>query len=139
LEPDVAIEADVRFAGPATPVVVMRNLDVVLVALALVPALALGAPVLGCVLGAGGWVLQRMIAAFDRRWTGRLSDPLKRLTVNLFEAFGRIWLLVGVIVVAAVVGGRPDGRAATLMIFGAYSIAFVIRLVSGPPRPGAVK
>jgi hypothetical protein len=38
-----------------------------------------------------------------------------------------------------VVGGRPDGRAATLMIFGAYSVAFVIRLLSGPPRAGAAK
>jgi ABC-type methionine transport system permease subunit len=98
-----------------------------------VPALMLGAPALGFVLGACGWVLQRMLAVIDRRWTSKATDPVRELVMNLFEAFGRIWLLAGVIVLAALLGKRPDGLTAAVVIIGAYSVAFVIRLLSGPP------
>ncbi len=119
--------------------VVLRYLDVVLVVVATVPALALGAPALGFAFGAGGWVLQRVIGEVDRRWTGKAATPLKQLGMNLFEGFARIWLLAGVIVIAAVVGGRRDGLTASLVIFGAYSVAFAIKVISGPPRRTAVR
>lgn len=104
--------------------------DIALVVLSMVPALLLGAPKLGYVLGAGGWVVQRLIATIDKRWTRRLVNPYNRICVGLFEAFGRIWLLAGVIVLAAVAGGRPDGLTAALIIFGAYSIALVSNIVT---------
>ena len=103
------------------------------------PALALGAPVLGYVVGAGGWILQRVIAETDRRWIRKVAEPRKQLGVSLFEAFGRIWLLAGVIIVAGVVGGREDGLTAALVIFGAYSVAFAIKVITGPPRRRAVQ
>jgi hypothetical protein len=116
----------------------LRYLDVALVVIAVAPALALGAPVLGFAAGAGGWVLQRVIAETDRRWTRKVTEPLKQLGITLFEAFARIWLLAGVIVIAAVAGGRRDGLTASLVIFGAYSVAFAIKLITGPPRRRAV-
>jgi hypothetical protein len=116
--------------------VVLRYLDVALVAIAAGPALALGAPAFGYALGAATWILQRIIAVTDRRLMARKgTDPRKQLGVNLIEAFGRIWLLAGAIIVAGVAGGRADGLTAALVIIGAYSVAFVIRLASGPP-PG---
>ncbi|HXW79081.1 MAG TPA: hypothetical protein VEJ84_06255 [Acidimicrobiales bacterium] len=116
----------------------LRYLDVVLVVLATGPALALGAPVLGYVVAAGGWILQRALAETDRRWIQRLPEPRQQLGISLFEAFGRIWLLAGVIIVAAVIGGRADGLTAALVIFGAYSVAFAIRVITGPPGRRAV-
>jgi hypothetical protein len=118
-----------------SPVVsgMLGYLDVVLVVIALAPALALGAPRIGFSLGVGGWLLQRVVAKADRHWTRKVSAPVKRLGVDLFEAFGRIWLLAGVIVLADVAGGRRNGLTAALVIFGAYSVAFVIRVISGPP------
>jgi hypothetical protein len=119
--------------------VVLRFLDVVVVVIALAPALALGAPALGLAFGAGGWVLQRVIAEADRRWLGKVTKPLHQLGVNLFEGFARIWLLAGVIVVAAVVGGRRDGLTCSLVIFGAYSVALAVKLLTGPPRRRVVQ
>jgi hypothetical protein len=117
--------------------VVLRYMDVVLVALAAIPALALGAPVLGYAGGGGAWIVQRIIAAQDSRWI-KANEPRKQLAFNLLEAFGRIWLLAGAIVAAGLAGGRADGLTAALVIFGAYSVAFLIRVLSGPPRrPGA--
>ncbi len=69
----------------------------------------------------------------DRRLTARIEDSLRRAGVRSAEGFGRIWLLAGAIIVAAVAGGRKDGLAAAIIICAAYSVAFVIRLMSGPP------
>jgi hypothetical protein len=111
---------------------VLRHLDVVLVLLATPVALALGAPTLGFVVGAAAWLGQRVLAQLDRRWIRRAAAPRTRLGLNLFEAFGRIWLLAGAIVAAGVIGGRADGLTAALTIFGAYSAAFAVKVIDGP-------
>jgi len=116
---------------------VLRYLDVVLVVVAAAPALALGAPVFGYVIGAAGWILQRVVAVTDSRLISRVAEPRKQIGINLFEAFGRIWLLAGAIVIAGVAGQRSDGLTAAVVIFGAYSIAFAIRVMSGPPQTGS--
>jgi len=114
----------------------LRYLDVAVVAVAAIPALVLGAPVFGYAVGAAGWILQRIIAATDRRLVRRAgASPRQQVGFNLFEAFGRIWLLAGAIVIAGAAGGRADGLTAALLIFAAYSIAFAVRLLSGPPPP----
>ncbi|MGP0102966.1 MAG: hypothetical protein ACLPUT_15275 [Solirubrobacteraceae bacterium] len=112
---------------------ILRYLDVVLVVLAAPVVLALGAPVLGYAVGAAVWVVQRALAQLDRRWVSRAAEPRTQLGLNLFEAFGRIWLLAGAIVAAGVIGGRADGLTAAVTIFGAYTVAFAIRVLSGPP------
>jgi hypothetical protein len=129
---EAAVDAGQRRAA-GFPVLVLRYLDVIVAVIAAIVAIALGAPVLGCALGAGCWILQRGIQAVDRRWAREMSSPRAALGISLFERFGRIWLLAGAIVVAGVAGGRKDGLAAALIIFGAYTIRFVIGLVSGPP------
>jgi hypothetical protein len=133
----LAVDAEADFAKRAPAL--LRYLDVVLVAIAMAPALVLGAPVLGYTVAAGGWILQRGIAETDRRWIRRVAEPRKQLGVSLFEAFGRIWLLAAVIIVAALAGGREDGLTAALVIFGAYSVAFVVRVITGPPQRRAVQ
>jgi hypothetical protein len=111
----------------------VRYLDVALVVLVAIPVLVYGAPALGFLIGAGVWLAQRVLAHADRRWIKRAREPRTQLGLNLFEAFGRIWLLAGAIVVAGVVGGRADGLTAGLTICGAYTVAFAIRVLTGPP------
>ena len=136
----MAIEAAVgagqrRVAG--FHMLTLRYLDVVVAVIAAIAAIALGAPILGCALGGGGWLLQRLVQVIDRNWARRLREPRAQLGVSLFERFGRIWLLAGAIVVAGVAGGRKDGLAAALIIFCAYTVRFVIGLIQGPPAPPA--
>ena len=111
----------------------LQYLDVPLVVIGAIVAMLLGAPALGCTVGALGWVLQRGVQLIDRRLTARIEDSLRRAGVRSAEGFGRIWLLAGAIIVAAVAGGRKDGLAAAIIICAAYSVALVIRLMSGPP------
>jgi hypothetical protein len=120
--------------------VVVRYLDIVLVAVGAAPAIALGAPALGYLVGGGAWILTRIIALTDRRLMRKATtDEHRQLIFNLFEPFARIWLLAGAIVVSGVAGGRADGLTAAIVIFAAYSIAFTVRLMSGPPPPRAVQ
>ncbi len=59
-----------REGGPSArpTLAVGRYLDVLLVAVATPVVLVLGAPVLGCVIGAVAWLGQRLLAQLDRRW-----------------------------------------------------------------------
>lgn len=84
-------------------------------------------------------MIQRIIAVLDRRLVGKAAELRRQLGLSLFEAFGRIWLLAGAIVVAGVAGGRADGLSAALTIFGAYSVAFAIKVLTGPPQRKAVR
>lgn len=111
----------------------LRHLDLILVAVAVPVTLALGAPAVGIVVSAAAWILQYLVARGARLWISRQGSNA-RFGLNLLDGFGRIWLLAGAIVLAAVIGGRSDGLAAALMIFGAYSVAFAVRLVSGRPQ-----
>jgi hypothetical protein len=115
------------------PMVILRYFDIVLVALAAAPAVALGASSVGYAIGAAGWILQRVVAETDKRLLRRVTEPRKQLAFNLFEAFGRIWLMAAAIIAAGLVG-RAQGLTAALVIFGAYSMFFVIRVISGPPQ-----
>jgi hypothetical protein len=130
---DAAARVTQRRAAAGPSMVILRHLDVVLVAVGAAVAIAVGAPALGCAVGAGGWILQSVIAIVDTRWTRASRDPGQQVGVAFVERFGRIWLLAGAIVVAGVVGGRANGLAAALAIFFAYSIAFAITIASGPP------
>jgi len=121
-------------SGPVA--LVLHNLDLVLLALALAPALALGAPSLGLLVGVGAWALQRVLQHANHRLVSRATRVQPRFGLNLVEAFGRIWLLAGAIVLAGVVGGRAAGLTAALVIFFAYSVAFALRLIQG--RPGGL-
>jgi hypothetical protein len=112
-----------------------KFLDVPFVVIGAIIALVLGAPALGVIVGAAGWILQRVIQITDRRLTARVEDSLRRAGIRSAEAFGRIWLLAGAIIVAAVAGGRRDGLAAAILIFAAYTVAFGQRIINGPPAP----
>jgi hypothetical protein len=110
-----------------------KFLDVPLVVVGAIIALVLGAPALGVIVSAIGWILQRVLQVTDRRFIRKLHDPVKQTGATVTESFGRIWLLAGAIIISGVAGGRKDGLAAAILIFAAYSVAFAIRLVSGPP------
>jgi hypothetical protein len=111
-----------------------RNFDLVFVVLGTAVALALRAPALGVLVGAAGWLVQRVLAMADRRLIVRAAEPGSRLGLNFADAFARIWVLAGAIVIAAAVGGRRDGLAAAVLIFATYSLAFALRLGRGRPE-----
>ena len=135
---DVARLPAVSGAGTFDLGDVWRYLDVVLVLLAIPVGLALGAPALGVIVGAVAWVAQRVLQHADSRLIRRARERRDlALGVNLVEAFGRIWLLAGAIILAGAAGHRSDGLAAALVIAISFSIAFAVRIARGRPQGGA--
>jgi hypothetical protein len=107
------------------------NLDLILLVPGVALALALGAPAFGVLVGAGAWLLQRVVAVADRRAIVRTAEPGSRLGLNFIDAFARIWLLAVGIIVAGAAGSRHDGLAAALVILAGYSVAFAVRIARG--------
>ena len=113
-----------------------HNFDLVVMPIGVALALALGGPAFGLLAGAGGWLLQRALAVVNRRLIKHAAAPGSRLGLDFIEAFGRMWLLAGTIVLAGAAGHRADGLAAALVIAISYSIAFAVRIARGRPQEG---
>jgi hypothetical protein len=136
--PKLVVPVAAQTASGSRNLSLLRFLDVAVIVVAAIPALALGAPVFGYVLGAGVWIVQRVAQFFDSRLLkGRYDDPVRLTLMTLAESFGRIWLLIAAIIVAAVVGNHSDGLTCALVILAAYTISFVLRLVDGVSQSAA--
>ena len=104
---------------------VLVYLDVVLVLIAAVPVLALGAPALGYCVGGGAWILGRVGSVILERHIAQVTELRRRLALGVISSMVRVWLLATAIVIVGVAGSRADGLTAALVIFGAFSVYFV--------------
>ncbi len=105
--------------------VVLVYLDVILVLIAAIPVLALGAPALGYSVGGGAWILGRLGSALLERHIQQVTELRRRLALGVASSMARVWLLATAIVIVGVAGSRRDGLTAALVIFGAFSVYFV--------------
>lgn len=99
-------------------------LDIVLVLIAAVPALALGAPALGYTVGAAAWIIQRVAAVGVEKRLATVKDLRRRLGLGVTSSMLRVWMLAVTIMVVGVAATRADGLTAALVIFGAFSLYF---------------
>jgi hypothetical protein len=113
----------------------LKYLDIVLVVLVGIPAVALGAPELGYVVGAGAWIVQRFTAVALETHVATLSDQRRRLGISLASAMGRVWLMAIAIMVVGVTAERADGLTAALVIFAAFSFTFARTAFAHMTRP----
>jgi hypothetical protein len=102
----------------------LTYLDIVLVVLVGIPAVALGVPELGYAVGAGAWIVQRLSAVALEKRIATLSDQRRRLGISLASSMGRVWLMAAAIMVVGVTATRADGLTAALVIFAAFSFTF---------------
>ncbi|MDX8151426.1 hypothetical protein SK069_07475 [Patulibacter brassicae] len=108
----------------------LRFLDVVLVVLTLPVILLLGAPVGGCLIGAGVWVAQRAIAELAVRKAQSIGDVRSAVKINVAALLGRAWLVTVGVVVAGVGIGDDHGAAAALTVLAAFTAYLALSLVS---------
>ncbi len=130
-----SLDAPPARAGGA--LVMAHNFDLVVLVLGVAVAIALGGPVFGLLAGGVAWLLSRTLAIVNRALIDRNVQPGSRLGPDFIEAFARIWLLAGAIILAGAAGHREDGLAAALVIAISYSLAFAARIARGRPAGGA--
>jgi hypothetical protein len=105
-------------------------LDIVVVLIGTVVALALGAPAVGLVAGAAAWIVLRFAQIAMDKQLVNVYDLSRRLGLGVAFSMLRVWLLATVIIVCGLAVSREDGLTAALIIFGAFSVNFLRNAVS---------
>jgi hypothetical protein len=100
-------------------------LDVILVLLAALVALAAGAPSVGIVVGAIAWVGGRVGSAVAEKRIAAMEDFRRQIGFGVVSSMLRVWLLACTIIALGIAASREDALAAALLIFGAFSVYFV--------------
>ncbi len=115
----------------ADPLAPVRYLDVVLVVLAAPFVILLDLPVLGYAVGAGAWIVQRVIeAALDH--AGRRSDAKREIGLKFASMIARTWIVGIAILVVGTAGEREDGFTAAVLCLAAYTVHLATALVLRP-------
>jgi len=122
------------------PLVLFRWLDVILVVLAAPFVILTGLPVLGYVVGATAWILNRLIGVFVERTAARQQDVRRAVGLNLGALIARSWLVGLTILAVGLAGEREDGLMAAVLLLAAFTLYFVTSLLLRPheretPRP----
>jgi hypothetical protein len=114
------------------PLIVIRYLDVLLVVLAAPFVVLTGLPVLGYVVGAIVWVVQRVIGvAVEERIRSR-KDIRAVVGLGLGASLGRAWLVGLTILVVGLAGEREDGVMAAVLVLAVYTVYLVTSLILRP-------
>jgi hypothetical protein len=116
----------------ADPLALFRWLDVVLVVLAAPFVVLTGLPVLGYVVGAGVWVLNRVAGAAVERYARRRGDVRTAVGLNLAALIARAWLVGLAVLAVGLAGEREDGLMAAVLLLGAFTLYFATSVLLRP-------
>jgi hypothetical protein len=115
----------------ADPLAPVRYLDVVLIVLAAPFVVLLGLPVLGYAVGAGVWIVQRVLEAALEH-ASRRSDVRRAIGLKVGSMVGRTWLMGIGIVAVGLAAEREDGFTAALVCLAAYTVHLATTLILRP-------
>ena len=119
---------------------VLKNLDLVLLALALVLFLVVpDLPILGWVTGAVIWGLWRGIGEWAERRVATASTPRATAGIAAGSMVGRGWLLGLILLGAGLAAGEDVGLSAAILVFVLFTVhfSFKVLLRSTEPQPPA--
>jgi hypothetical protein len=111
------------------PAAALRFLDVGLIILALPFVVVAGLPVLGYVVGAGAWILQRIAGELVERRARAADDPRTEIGLTVGSIIARAWVVGLAIVAVGTAGSRDDGAMAAATILAAFSIYFAMNVL----------
>ena len=121
--------------------VLLRYLDVCLVAATAPFVLAAGLPMFGYALGAGAWLLTRAGVALAQDRARRAGDPRLRAGLIVAGLMSRVWIAALAVIVARYAGGKTDAIVAAAVLLGAFTVYLVMSFVLGNdpigPAPSA--
>jgi hypothetical protein len=119
-------------SGGFDALIIFRYLDVWLVILAAPFVVLLGAPVLGYVVGAVAWIVQRFAAVAIERRAARAEDVKTALGLNMGSLVLRAWLIGLTILAVGLIAEREDGLTAGITVLSAFTVYFATSLIIRP-------
>jgi hypothetical protein len=103
------------------PLVFVRYMDVLIVVLAAPFVILMGGPLLGYLVGAGAWIVTRVLGVVvDRYARGRSAKA--QVGLSFGALMGRAWILGIAILVVGLAGEREDGLMAALLALVAFTV-----------------
>jgi hypothetical protein len=111
---------------------VLRNLDLVLLALALPVFVVADLPLLGYATALVIWLLWRAIGAYAERKAREATDLARVAAITTGSVIGRGWLLGLTLVGAGLAAGDDVGLSAALLCVVLFTVSFTTRLVVRP-------
>jgi hypothetical protein len=114
------------------PLLVLRYLDVLLVVLAAPFVVLMELPVLGYVVGAAAWIVQRAVGTWIEAALRRQRDIRAVVGLALGASLGRAWFVGLSILAVGLAGEREDGAMAAVLVLAAFTVYFVTALVLRP-------
>ncbi len=113
-----------------------RQLDLVVLLVAL-PVFALaGLPLGGWALGAGVWLAQKGLQAFFERRVRRAENPRAVVGYTAGGAIARGWLAALAVLVIGLLAGADVGLSAVVLILVLFTVYFAVRVIEGPGERG---
>ncbi len=112
--------------------VVLRNLDLVVLALALAVFLIAGLPLEGYVAGAAIWAMWRGVGAWTDRRAAASSDPRAVAGIAAGSMIGRGWLMGLILLAVGLAGGDDVGLSAALLCVALFTVSFTAKLILRP-------
>jgi hypothetical protein len=128
-------------ASPDTPmsVRVLKNVDVIALAVALVLFLIAGFPIAGWIAGAGAWTIQRLINELAVRKATSAADVRTRVGLLAGSMLVRGWIVAGIIV-AVGIGDSDAGLSAAILFLLVFTLQLTMTMAMRPfetPPPKA--
>ena len=114
----------------------LRNLDLVLLAIALPVFAVAGLPLLGWLTAAVVWALWRGIGEWSDRRSAAETDPKRMAGIAAGSMVGRGWLL-GLILLGAGLATGDDavGLSAAVLALALFTVHFTFKLILRPDEP----
>jgi hypothetical protein len=107
---------------------VLRNLDLVLLALALPVFLATGLPVMGWVTAAVIWGLWRGIGEWSDRRVAASTSPKQTAGIAAGSMVGRGWLLGLILLASGLAFDDETGLSAAVLVLALFTVHFTFKL-----------
>ena len=128
--------------SPDTPtsVRVLKNVDVIALAAALVLFLIAGFPIAGWLTGAGAWAVQRGINELAVRKATSAEDVRTRVGLLAGSMILRGWVVAGIIV-AVGLNDSDAGLAAAVLFLAVFTLQLTMTMAMRPfePQPPKAK
>jgi hypothetical protein len=110
---------------------VLKNVDVLALAAALVLFLVAGLPIVGWLTGAGAWAVQRGINELTVRKAERAEDVRTRVGLLAGSMILRGWIVAGIIV-AVGLGDHDAGLAAAVLFLAVFTLQLTMTMAMRP-------
>lgn len=118
-------------ATTPTSVRVLRNVDVLALAIALVLFVVAGFPIVGWVTGAAAWAVQRGLDELARNRAQKATDVRTRVGYLAGSMILRGWVVAGIIV-AVGLGNSDAGLAAAVLFLAVFTLQLTMTMAMRP-------